>query len=1048
MFPYKVLFVLLKPLLPKLTPRDLSDDAWLQYLVTTFYAPAYLLARMYRDFLLPGARKPSQLTGASVLGSCFVGVCSELLHLISQEGLILPIPPRLQESLPTLEAMLVPEVEEDLEYGSTGWLKKQTPQKSNPYGWSNNPMMVYVVCYLLDQGIISFDRSTLPNINVNSDFLGFDKFRPVFKCKNFAVSFHYPELVKFLLVDSWQNDSLIDIFKEIQQALATLTKENFYNDLKFFFSEGPLELGKEIPKEIRKQSDDDIASSEQRGKLRSRETKKSASKVTPAQETSKTSRTTKRFPPQKTPRNAPQKSPSTTRRVAVRNTAAKGRKRRNTQKRRKPRKSSATPSEDESSKEKESESSQGSPSDSDEKGPDEEVALDEEIDDNMLRDRHVEVLADDNDFPIVDNDMEAQRSRTMLRLKLKRARTSVTTPTEGVDPTGGNDHEEQDNQERQANDASQQDEQRPSGEPFETSEEEEEPGNGLLWESSEEEEEPGNGLEEHDDNDDDDDDDADNDEDDTDKEETADFAVNVVVPHIFSQMALSDKRLRDQKLQEILDDLSDNSADRPIRRDVGDDVSLLVEPHDQYSQIESEDNNDTSSKKSYDPSVKQVAKVLQGLHGENRTPQPLAEASKLVLQTLKTVHLDLPPPWIANFQLNLTALWESPSENLSLIDFAETITNDCIKFKLNEATLHYVVQHKLQGIELLSTVTGISEQCRIQITTNVSTIVNFREGIRLFGAKLLDPHAAESLENYLMRNIILDPDDDNPHSATTVTERHLPFWNREDISEPTDLLANLQNVVHELKCSCLFNMFVHHYFDALQADTIDTTTFTKMDGERMEELQFLLHTVAWQLTQPIDTALTYSFTTATGALDYIFQSLYSLRDMPQKPSTEDSNSPIADVVEPIYQTNRPRILEISLEPNWKQVIIDLFFDQTGRLRRDLEYAIDFSKGHNADEVCWNFATPRTHNIGNDSFTFYRRLQNALTESKLLIPNLEYIYDVSLTIGQNEYELMEENGAALTETANTHSTYGVIQVGNQPIRLKVSKDLLIDISDDM
>jgi len=935
------------------------------------------------------------MTVATLFGTCFVGVCSELLHLISLEGMIINVPKEMRKWLPALAEMMVPQKDEAFEYAKTGWLRKNVPAKPNRYGWSNQAHLVYAICYLVQKGIISFDAATAPDIDNKSEFAGFDKFRPLFKLNE--NTFHYHELVKFLFVESWQDDTSHD-FANVQDALATLTKEKFYNDFGHFFNDGSLELGKPI--------------------LRKQRPGEKAAKVTRTQEISK--------PKTKKP-IAARKKRKTTNRVANRNSAATGKRKR--------RVSEEKSSEEEENEEKEDEDEDEDEEKEKEKEDEDEVEEDgisqrnhtknnEDVDEeNELVEFSVRMFADNQRPEEFDETLQVYKPRRRLpKLNLSRARTLDSEPTER-DVLCDN---------------------RTQGKGRDDEEEEEGDDGDPKQDEHANEDQKGNDSIEHDDDDDeredddDDDDDEREDEDDEweDEEEERPGAQDVEDP-----------------LQDGQNDAITNEIFKAAKADIGTLLRHGDFPSEEFIFNDDDDfsrdnNNDYDEGNNIhcDASVALGAQVLHRLQGGSDTLQPLREATPFTLPTLEAVHLDLPPPSIDQFQLNLTLLWESPSEKISLNSFAESIINDCIKYKLNQATLHYVVHNELGGLELLSKVTGISNQCRIEITSNVSNAVDFTGGIRLFGAEIPDPHAPESLENYLMRTIVVAPNHESPQ-ATTVTERSIPFWNMEDVPEPTDFLAILHNVVHELKCSCLFHLFVYYFFAASGRNTIDTTIFKKLNGERMEELEFLLHTVAWQLKHPIDCEITGVARTDTDVHDYILQSLFCLRDMQHKPSIEGLNSSITDAGASIYQ-NRPRISEILIQPNLKQVIVDLFFDQNGRLRRDLKYAIDFSQWHIADGFCWSVSSPRTHIIGKDSFTLYRRFESALTESKILFPNSEYIYDISLQIGRNEYQLGEENVAGFQGTLHTQSTHGVIEVGNKSIRLKVSRDVMANISDEL
>jgi hypothetical protein len=119
-----------------------------------------MTARMYKALVLSMSRhKQSSYSLVTAFGLLFHGVALEVLQLHSVFGMAFPIHSKLQETVPSLYRLLVPDSSELVLFQEIKWSfpSRERPQKH--IGWSNFPVMLWVVCRLVEASILCIENA-------------------------------------------------------------------------------------------------------------------------------------------------------------------------------------------------------------------------------------------------------------------------------------------------------------------------------------------------------------------------------------------------------------------------------------------------------------------------------------------------------------------------------------------------------------------------------------------------------------------------------------------------------------------------------------------------------------------------------------------------------------------------------------------------------------------------------------------------------------------------------------------------------------------------
>ncbi len=177
--------------------------------------------------------------------SIFLNFSEEMTNLFVEFGMVLPVLTRLKTLCAPVYNLLIPEetyVSEKIRYAGTCWAKRDCDKE--PFGWSNVPLMLWLIGYLVQERFIAI-RKKLPTAKSSGDVspasnIPADKKSPQSVSDNLpGIEFTVNEqqvsltgVVKFILFhlseDSLLSDRIMDRSKFV-------TKTEFYSDLKSLF---------------------------------------------------------------------------------------------------------------------------------------------------------------------------------------------------------------------------------------------------------------------------------------------------------------------------------------------------------------------------------------------------------------------------------------------------------------------------------------------------------------------------------------------------------------------------------------------------------------------------------------------------------------------------------------------------------------------------------------------------------------------------------------------------------------------------------------------
>ena len=239
---------------PLILPNVVPHSWYFQYLITTFYAPVFLLATVWKGELTGHAvRKEGN---HAIFAYLFVGVAKQVIRLHREHGMSFPMCYQLEKAAPALYRLLVTESDGQKDvalYSVARWGHKVSARSrsaSSCVGWSNFPMVLWVVAFLVQEKVLRVDPTIWKSLKSGVNPLpSLDDFEVSF-CDDFttgtagagsAEGGHAQQ--QTISLSSTINFLLYKLFLpeharfclEVQGKVQHLTKDYFYHNLPFFF---------------------------------------------------------------------------------------------------------------------------------------------------------------------------------------------------------------------------------------------------------------------------------------------------------------------------------------------------------------------------------------------------------------------------------------------------------------------------------------------------------------------------------------------------------------------------------------------------------------------------------------------------------------------------------------------------------------------------------------------------------------------------------------------------------------------------------------------
>jgi len=245
------------------------------HLMATFYAPVYQFASMvfkksFEDYSRD-CRKPMKTCIFATVSHC-------LLDLHCQFGMVLPILMKMRETAPAMYRLLTPDTfsidrgtgesyHNDLDgYSKLIWLQRTDDSSShkkgrdkkgrdkkaeNEKGWSNFPIMVWIVGFLIEKDIVTLVHGSakkrggkLKKAEGNESV---DYYMPSLLCQN--KSYTLSEFILFLLFHPTKSPStsIKELLQKVQEQLVVITKDIVYKEIASCFT-GQFKYGQSLHK--------------------------------------------------------------------------------------------------------------------------------------------------------------------------------------------------------------------------------------------------------------------------------------------------------------------------------------------------------------------------------------------------------------------------------------------------------------------------------------------------------------------------------------------------------------------------------------------------------------------------------------------------------------------------------------------------------------------------------------------------------------------------------------------------------------------------------
>jgi hypothetical protein len=205
-------------------PDDITTNEncnWAQFMVTTFYGPLFMLSKVCQSH----SKKKKQVTAQ--FSAIFLSFSQEILKVHLEYGMILPVSVMIESVCPQVYNLLIPDenhMTEMLSYAQTNWAKRQSV--SNGLGWSNFPLMIWLIGYLIQEGLVSVvDKGMLSDLMADQGI--------EFQVGTWRLTLS--KMINYILFDLLANDNVNGLAKRINEKVTCATKETFYYDLVHFF---------------------------------------------------------------------------------------------------------------------------------------------------------------------------------------------------------------------------------------------------------------------------------------------------------------------------------------------------------------------------------------------------------------------------------------------------------------------------------------------------------------------------------------------------------------------------------------------------------------------------------------------------------------------------------------------------------------------------------------------------------------------------------------------------------------------------------------------
>lgn len=227
-----------KPLIPGDFQMNERID---HYMVTTFYGPVYMLVRACYQGMLSVCYamkgKPSETRNKHERYSrAFLFLAKEVMLLLDEYGMVLPVPKMMEETLPELYQVVTPSTDDTTLYASLTWFQRlKAGRFETKSGWSNIPMMMWVVANMIASCAVEvvFDKKTV--FNTTSDWRpSKSDYVPTFKVDK--TEYKLSGFVKFMLFEvsdpKKKTTRVLQLRKNISILLAGRDKSKLYKAMK------------------------------------------------------------------------------------------------------------------------------------------------------------------------------------------------------------------------------------------------------------------------------------------------------------------------------------------------------------------------------------------------------------------------------------------------------------------------------------------------------------------------------------------------------------------------------------------------------------------------------------------------------------------------------------------------------------------------------------------------------------------------------------------------------------------------------------------------
>jgi len=231
-------------------------------MITTFYGPVYLLARVCWKQIESTAKQTKKTkifrkTSADCFPETFVGIAHQLLRIFLVFGMVLPVPVSRGNTFLGFYRLMVPGNDERKMYSKITWTtESSTPDTEQRSGWSNIPILMVLFSYLVKVNVIKLDpafldffltRQKTPEVDIYDKGPHFMVGVACLTLLDLTSLVMYGETHSGVEVSSHDK---IKLFSEIQKHFNEASKKWLYENMANYFTKDfPETLRKNPPKE-------------------------------------------------------------------------------------------------------------------------------------------------------------------------------------------------------------------------------------------------------------------------------------------------------------------------------------------------------------------------------------------------------------------------------------------------------------------------------------------------------------------------------------------------------------------------------------------------------------------------------------------------------------------------------------------------------------------------------------------------------------------------------------------------------------------------------